>query len=331
MAEVKQMDKQALRAAFEDLMIRRFFYVPAFEIYGGVAGLYDYGPPGCAVMTNLLSYWRQHFVLTEDMLEISSVAMTPEIVLKTSGHVDKFTDFMVKDEKTGEPFRADKLIEEELTKMLEDKKNPVTDEAKRQRMMKIKDECGSYQAEQLEAVVNEFGIKSPQGNPLSKPFPFNLMFVTQIGPTGKFTGYLRPETAQGIFVNFRRLLDYNGGRMPFAAAQVGPAFRNEIAPRQGLLRVREFTLAEIEHFVNPNDKSHPKFKDVADIKLRLLSRELQDGKNEPAVMTVGDAVKKGVINNETLAYFMARTYLFLRGCGLPDEKIRANWSSIRAV
>jgi glycyl-tRNA synthetase len=86
------------------------------------------------------------------------------------------------------------------------------------------------------------------------------MFNTQIGPTGKLTGYLRPETAQGIFVNFRRLLDANSGRMPFAAAQIGLAFRNEIAPRAGLLRVREFTLAEIEHFVKPDDKRHSRFK-----------------------------------------------------------------------
>jgi glycyl-tRNA synthetase len=99
---------------------------------------------------------------------------------------------------------------------------------------------------------------------LTKAEPFNLMFGTMIGPTGQMKGYLRPETAQGIFINFRRLLEYNNGRMPFAAAQIGLGFRNEIAPRQGLLRVREFTMAEIEHFCDPNDKSHPKFKSMAD-------------------------------------------------------------------
>jgi glycyl-tRNA synthetase len=86
------------------------------------------------------------------------------------------------------------------------------------------------------------------------------MFENQFGPSGYASGYLRPETAQGIFINFRRLIEYNNGRMPFAAAQIGTGFRNEISPRQGLLRVREFTMAEIEHFCDPENKSHPKFE-----------------------------------------------------------------------
>ena len=111
----------------------------------------------------------------------------------------------------------------------------------------------------LSAAISSLSLRSPVGNALSEPFPFNLMFATQIGPSGRFVGYLRPETAQGIFVNFKRLMDQSNGRLPFACAQIGPAFRNEIAPRAGLLRVREFTLAEIEHFVHPNKKTHNKF------------------------------------------------------------------------
>lgn len=99
------------------------------------------------------------------------------------------------------------------------------------------------------------------------------MFETHIGPSGHNRGFLKPETSQGIFLNFKRLLEYNNGRMPFASAQIGLGFRNEIAPRQGLLRVREFTMAEIEHFVDPNIKDHPKFNSVADLKLPLLSAE----------------------------------------------------------
>ena len=102
------------------------------------------------------------------------------------------------------------------------------------------------------------------------------MFKVDIGPTGKYAGYLRPETAQGMFINFSKLLDYNGGRLPFAAAQVGLSFRNEIAPRGGLFRVREFQLAEIEHFMDPMNKSHPKFKKYADVKLPFLSRKAQE-------------------------------------------------------
>jgi glycyl-tRNA synthetase len=113
----------------------------------------------------------------------------------------------------------------------------------------------------LEEAITKYQITSPEtGNKLSKPFPFNLMFETQIGPSGKQIGYMRPETAQGIFVNFKKLLEYNGGKMPFAAAQIGLAFRNEISPRSGLIRVREFLMAEIEHFVNPENKNHSKFK-----------------------------------------------------------------------
>ena len=97
------------------------------------------------------------------------------------------------------------------------------------------------------------------------------MFASEIGPTGQLQGYLRPETAQGIFLNFRRLIEFNNGKMPFAGAQVGLGFRNEIRPQQGLLRVREFQMAEIEHFVDPNDKSDHKFHLVADEKLPLLT------------------------------------------------------------
>jgi glycyl-tRNA synthetase len=128
---------------------------------------------------------------------------------------------------------------------------------------------------------------------------------------------------QGMFVNFKKLLDFNSGKMPFAAAQIGPAFRNEIAPRQGLLRVREFTLAEIEHFVHPQDKRHANFAEVAALPLLLLPRAAQE-KGEMAAQKVEAslAVSSGVIGNETLAYFMARTQLFLLACGITESKLR---------
>jgi len=115
----------------------------------------------------------------------------------------------------------------------------------------------------LTEIFKELKIKSPEtGNDLSDPIPFNLMFGTNIGPTGDYKGFFRPETAQGIFVDFKRLLEFNNGRVPFAAAQIGLGFRNEISPRAGLLRVREFTMAEIEHFYDPTNKKHPKFDEV---------------------------------------------------------------------
>ena len=155
-------------------------------------------------------------------------------------------------------------------------------------------------------------IGNPEtGNAVTDPVLFNLMFDTQIGPTGQFKGYLRPETAQGHFINFKRLLDSNNEQMPFASASIGKSFRNEISPRQGLLRVREFTMAEIEHYVHPNKKNHDRFKEVRGLEMPLYSKEAQLEAKGPCMMSIGKAVDDGIVNNETLGYFMARIYLFL--------------------
>lgn len=192
--------------------------------------------------------WRNHFVLEEDMLEVGCSSMTLADVLQTSGHVDKFADFMVKDVKTGCCRRADKIIEEHIQKILP-KKKKAEEIAE---LEKILIEVENYEAKELDETIEKLKIKDPEtGNSLSQAVPFNLMFATEIGPTGHLKGFLRPETAQGIFLNFKRLIEYNNGRMPFASAQIGLGFRNEIHPKQGLLRVREFTMAEIEHFFDP--------------------------------------------------------------------------------
>ena len=120
----------------------------------------------------------------------------------------------------------------------------------------------------------------------------------------------------------RRLLDYNQQKMPFAAAQIGLGFRNEIAPRNGLLRVREFCMAEIEHFVNPDDKSHPKFNTVEDKLLVLFPSEAQLGTGRTVQVTIGEAVGSGMVNNQTLGYFMARTQLWLEKIGVDPKRMR---------
>ncbi|KAI8468120.1 MAG: hypothetical protein J3K34DRAFT_428181 [Monoraphidium minutum] len=321
--KVSAQSKEAFRAALTNLLERRLFYVPSFKIYGSVAGFYDYGPPGCAIKNNITQAWRQHFVLEENMLEVECPAVTPEVVLKASGHVDRFTDFMCTDLKTGDPYRADHLLEGHLEALLEDTKAPPTAELKRE----IKDllaGVGEMDGAALGALITRFGIKAPDTkNDLSAPFPFNLMFKTSIGPRGDLVGYLRPETAQGIFVNFRDLLYYNGNKLPFAAAQIGNSYRNEISPRAGLLRVREFTQAEIEHFVNPDDKSHPKFDNVKDLQPLLYSRELQMGEEKkPKPMALGEAVSKGIIANQTLAYFIGRTWLLFGRLGVNLQRMR---------
>ena len=149
------------------------------------------------------------------------------------------------------------------------------------------------------------------------------MFETQIGPTSGFKGYLRPETAQGQFVNFRHLLEFNSGRIPFGSACIGLGFRNEIAPRSGLLRVREFTMAEIEYFVDPLHKEHKKFSTIKDLKVPLWSSDRQlklEGARTD--LSIGEAVEQKIINNETLGYFLGKTYLFLKGIGIQTDGIR---------
>lgn len=261
-AELKVRPQQSnfSRTKLEQLLKRRFFYAPSFPLYPSVAGLFDYGPMGCALKANLLSEWRRHFVLAEQMLEVDCTVLTPEPILRASGHVDKFTDYMVHDTVSGECFRADHLLEAALERIKADKKTKEDVKKRCDELLRVLDNLGQ---EELRSAIMEFNITSPStGNPLSEPNEFNLMFPTNIGPGKQVSGYLRPETAQGIFVNFKRLLEFNGGKLPFAAAQIGQAFRNEISPGSGLLRVREFTLAEIEHFVDPTDKSHHKFSQV---------------------------------------------------------------------
>merc|ERR1719440_2596435 len=135
----------------------------------------------------------------------------------------------------------------------------------------VKNKADGVSREEMGALFKKYNIKAPEsGNDLSDPYEFNLMFPTPIGPGGYLQGYLRPETAQGIFLNYKYCCEQNANRLPFGVAQVGRAFRNEIAPRAGLTRQREFTQAEIEYFVNPRQKDHPKFARVADTVLTLF-------------------------------------------------------------
>lgn len=307
------------RGPFEDLLKRRFVYAPAFEVYGGVAGFYDYGPIGCAIKANFQTAWRDHFVLQENMLEIDTPAMTPDFVLKASGHVDRFTDIMVKDMATGECIRADHLLEDVMEKRMMDTK--ITAEERAEAKL-IHAKADAYTPEELQELFARFKIASPSGNPLSPPEDFNMMFKSSIGPSGHLTGFLRPETAQGIFLAFPRLYEFNNRRLPFAGAQIGLAFRNEISPRNGLLRVREFQMAEIEHFLDPLDKSCKSFPSVAELEVPLLSAESQENGTPIKSRKLGEAVAEGLIDNETLGYFVGRIYLFLLKVGADPKRVR---------
>ncbi|KAG6865357.1 hypothetical protein C0991_003209 [Blastosporella zonata] len=336
------------KSRLEALLNRRFFYAPAFEIYGGVAGLYDYGPPGSSLQANIISEWRKHFIIEEGMLELDTTIMTPAPVFETSGHVARFADWMVKDTKTGDVLRADHLVGGVLEARLAGDKEargqaaaPPSDDKKKKKKtakaaaVKLEDDVvkeyetilaqlDNYTGPDLGDLCRKYNIRNPDtDNEVGEPQQFNLMFASSIGPTGQHPGYLRPETAQGHFLNFSRLLDFNNGRVPFASAQIGRSFRNEISPRAGLLRVREFTMAEIEHYVDPEDKSHERFADVSSQVLTLLDRKVQEsGSSQTVQMTVGEAVASGVIANETLGYFVARIYQFLVKIGINPERLR---------
>ncbi|KAK5990231.1 Diadenosine tetraphosphate synthetase [Cladobotryum mycophilum] len=337
------------KAVLDSMLRRRMFYTPSFEIYGGVGGLYDYGPPGCALQANIVDVWRKHFILEEDMLEVDCTALTPHEVLKTSGHVDKFADWMCKDPKNGEILRADHFVEAILEARLKGDKEArgekfeeseadpkkkkkkaksvalKLDDAVVQEYQEVLARIDNYDGPELGELIKKYDLKNPETGVLpSDPVAFNLMFQTSIGPSSNLPGYLRPETAQGQFLNFAKLLEFNQAQMPFASASIGKSYRNEISPRAGLLRVREFLMAEIEHYVDPEGgKKHSRFHEIEDVELVLLDRDTQlSGKTETKKMTIGQAIKTGVVDNETLGYFLARIHLFLERIGVDLTKMR---------
>jgi len=273
---------------------RRGFIWPAFDIYGGMRGFYDYGPLGAELKKNILKIWRDYYVVQEGMAEIDSPNLSPEDVFRASGHLDKFEDYMTVCEKCGSAFRADKLLNIE--------------------------HADSLSADELWEEMQKEKIKCPEcGGPLSKPEPFNLMFKTRIGPKGKRerVGYLRPETAQAMFMDFSYLYRYFREKLPFGAVQIGKGFRNEISPRQGLLRLREFNMAEAEVFFDPENKSWPGFDRYADDEILLLPNTGGEMR-----ISLGKAVKKGIIKNEALAYFIGLTRDFLLKIGIDEGKLR---------
>uniref|UniRef100_A0A7S2K6A6 glycine--tRNA ligase n=1 Tax=Zooxanthella nutricula TaxID=1333877 RepID=A0A7S2K6A6_9DINO len=309
------------RKDLEDLCKRRFVFRQGSEIYGGVSGFFTYGPPGCALKTNIIQQWRNHFVIEEALMEIEDTYIMPRPVLKASGHVDRFSDFLVRDVKDEKKFfRADKLLEDVMDAKLNEK--GITEAVKKE-YTAVRNQADAYSQEELYDVFKKYAIKSPDnGNDLTEPEPFNLMFPVPIGPAGLIQGFLRPETAQGIFLNYKFCLEQNANRLPFGCAQIGKSFRNEIAPRAGLTRQREFTQAEIEYFVKPTDKRHPKFAGIKKTKLLLFSSDRQLKAEPHEEVTIGDAVSSGMVNNETLGYFMVRTFTFLTSIGIRPEHCR---------
>lgn len=231
MSERKLPQSEKSLEKIVSLCKRRGFVFQGSEIYGGLAGTWDFGPLGVALNNNIKREWWKMFVDSqEDMHGLDAAILMNEKVWEASGHTGAgFSDPMVEDLETKERFRADHLLKE----------NGI--------------EAEGMTLEEINAVIAEKEIKSPKGNNLSDARQFNLMFETQVGAQGDMKSYLRPETAQGIFVNFKNVVDSMSPKMPFGIAQIGKAFRNEIAPREFLFRVREFEQMEIEYFVKEED------------------------------------------------------------------------------
>jgi glycyl-tRNA synthetase len=281
-----------------ELARRRGFLWPAFELYGGAAGFYDYGPLGAPLKRRIEDIWRQFFVISEGFAEIEAPTIGVEGIFQASGHLSGFSDPLTGCKECKEIYRADHLIKH---------------------IVEVPDALSN---EEIYKCIRENEIGCPEcGGELSEVYEFNLMFKTMIGPGNKMAGYLRPETAQGMFINFPRLLRYFRDSLPFAAVQIGKSFRNEISPRQGVIRLREFTQAEAEIFIDPRDKTHPRFDEVKDIRMKFYSQAGQE-KGELEEMTFSEAVERGVIAHQTLAYYVARTYQFLLAVGVAPDKMR---------
>jgi len=289
------MDRNEL---VNELARRRGFLWPAFELYGGAAGFYDYGPLGAPLKRRIEDIWRQYFVIAEGFAEIEAPTIGVEGIFQASGHLSGFSDPLTGCKECKEVYRADHLIKH---------------------IIEVPD---ALKNEEIYRCIQENEITCPEcGGELSSVYEFNLMFKTMIGPGNKMTGYMRPETAQGMFINFPRLLRYFRGALPFAAVQIGKSYRNEISPRQGVIRLREFTQAEAEIFIDPRDKTHPRFDEVKAMRMKFYSQEAQE-KGEEEEMSFGEAVEKGVVAHQTLAYYVARTYQYLLAVGIDPQKLR---------
>ncbi len=281
----------------------RGFVFPSAEIYGGIAGIYDLGPLGAKMKNNLIKAWREFFVLRETsppVYELDGSTILPYDALKASGHLDSFTDPTVSCLKCKKWMRADHLIEDSLGMYVE-----------------------GMSPEELTKIIKENDLVCPNcGGGLSEVTVFNLMLGVQVGPAGGQSAFLRPETAQDIFLDFKRVQQSMRAKLPFGIAQIGKSYRNEISPRQGLIRVREFTQMEIEMFINPKEiGNHPSFDKVKDVKIRILTREQQKkGETEPLEITAKESLEEKILPNPYMAYYLAKETIFYQSLGIPYDK-----------
>ena len=280
---------------------RRGFFWGSFEIYGGLSGFLDLGPLGVGLKRQIEDTWRQFFLRRHGFVEVSTPIITPHKVLEASGHVENFKDPMTECSNCHRRFRADQLVKE-ATGL----------------------ETEGMSLEQLGSLLKERHVKCPEcGGELGPPQYFMTMFKTSIGPYGEDPAYGRPEAAQGIFVNFRRIFETMREKFPIGIAQVGTVLRNEISPRQGPLRLREFTIMDFELFFDPEEPDCPYLDEVASDELSIVTEENRKEGTENAIsVEVGEAVKKQLIKAPWAAYFMALSKRFLNQLGVEGQHQR---------
>ena len=273
-----------------ELAKRRGFFWPSFSIYGGQSGFYDYGPVGVLLKENIVNAWRRSY-LREGAIFIDTPNLSPAAVFRASGHLEKFADLAVQCTKCRTRFKLESLLKENGIE-----KTPSG-------------------IEEANSLINEKKIKcSSCGSPLGEAYDFNLMFKMEHNGNEE-PMYLRPETAQGMFINFKQLNNIFRGKLPMAVAQLGKAFRNEISPRQSLIRLRELTQGEVEVFFDPDNMF---WKDVPDGREVLF----QPNNSGPMTMTVKQANESGLIRNTALAYFVNKTFNLLMEIGIGADRIR---------
>ena len=289
--------------AVMDLAARRGFFWPACSyVYPEYpAGLWVYGPYGLEIKRKIINLWRKLLVNANNAYEIETPSIMPISVFVASGHMEHFNDRLVECKKCHSIFRADHLIEEKLGLYVEGKS-----------------------AEEMTEIIKRNNLKCPKCNgKLSEVKWFNLMFKTNIGPIEGSIAYLRPETAQNIFINFKRIFNTYRGKLPFGIAQIGLSFRNEISPRNFLIRLRGFHQMEIEMFFDPKNENCP-IEKYYEIKIPLLTREAQrNDSNEIKWISIKELIEKKLVKSKWQAYFLAKEFLFFTEIlKIPKEKIR---------
>lgn len=283
---------------------RRGFFWPSFEIYGGVSGFVTLGPLGSTLKRKIEGRLRAFFIRRLGLFEIETSVIMPGKVFEASGHVEAFQEPMVECNECKRKFRADHLL-------LEFARMSETDTEK-------------LSLQELMSEIKKRGIHCPEcGGNFGEPEQFLTMFKTTIGPYSGAIGYGRPEAAQGIFVEYKRIYEYAREKLPFGVAIIGHALRNEISPRQGPIRLREFTIMDLEFFFDPEEPQCTMLKEVENETLRLLPAEsVLKGIDDTIEITVKEALSKRLIRTDWQAFFMVLSKRFLAELGVPQDKQR---------